>query len=111
VSNSTVDEPMVFHLYFGCILLKEVPKLMVCHCQFFFTNFSVILFSVLLKVQVTTYRKVGKSYNKKETFTADLDFCNVQSVTTNSVFVAFLPDSAKQLATVFQPCPYSVGYV
>jgi hypothetical protein len=73
VSNSTVDEPMVFHLYFGCILLKEVPKLMVCHCQFF-TNFIVILFSVLLKVQVTTYRKVGKSYNKKEIFTADLNF-------------------------------------
>jgi hypothetical protein len=62
-------------------------------------------------IEGSTYSKVGKTYNKKETLTTNLDLCQLQSVTTNSVFVTFLPDIANQLATVFQPCPYSVGYV
>jgi hypothetical protein len=75
-----------------------------------FTNFSVILFLALLKVEVATYSKVGKNYNKKELLKTEIDLCKLQSVTTNSVFVTFLPDIVDQLSTVFQPCPYSVGY-
>jgi hypothetical protein len=73
----------------------------------FYCNF---IFSASLKVQVAIYSKVGKSYSKQEILTRDLDLCQLQSVTTNSLFLAFLPDISDQLSTVFQPCPYSVGY-